>query len=334
MKLSRITHEDTQILKGVAILFLLFIHLFNKIELANSCQNYLYIGEKPLVFWITRAMTPVSMFIMLSGYGLRFSYEKGLYPFSKQIRRISKLYINYWIILLIFVSIGYLLDVERYANWESDLIKNLTGYNTTFDGPAWFLLPYSIIALFSKTLFKWMDKFGTFRMLFLSCFLYFSGNYILSRYISHNLDSYRFIGLLLATNGLCFSFLIGATIKKKKINLHRISPMGALCLLLLAFIIKASFHSAPFDPFYTVLFILLFLRIPRHKNIDKFLSVMGNHSMNMWLIHAFYNTFIFKDFIYGFKFPLLIFAVLIGCSFLSSIVIKFITKRVLAWTNL
>ena len=42
-------------LKGVAILMMLFLHLFNNPELNSICEPWIYIGDHPLVNILSRA---------------------------------------------------------------------------------------------------------------------------------------------------------------------------------------------------------------------------------------------------------------------------------------
>lgn len=70
------TKEQTNILKGIAILMMLFLHLFNGSNLTDVCEPLLFIGSTPLVHIISKACNPVGIFLMLSGYGLSYTYFK------------------------------------------------------------------------------------------------------------------------------------------------------------------------------------------------------------------------------------------------------------------
>lgn len=67
--------SETQAVKGVAILFMLFAHLFNTLQLCNLCQPLVYIKGEPLVHYMIFGMNPVDFFIFLSGYGLYISHK-------------------------------------------------------------------------------------------------------------------------------------------------------------------------------------------------------------------------------------------------------------------
>jgi hypothetical protein len=94
--------------------------------------------------------------------------------------------------------------------------------------------------------------------------------------------------------------------------------------------VKVIFRTGVFDPFYALVFIVLFINIRRGRYIDKFLMEMGDKSMVIWLIHTYFCYYLFKDFFYGFKYPILILIVTLGISYLSAIPIKFIAEKIIA----
>lgn len=66
--------DSTSALKGVAILFMMFAHLFNRIDLSHP---FLYIKGEPLFHYMFFAMNPVDFFIVLNGYGLYYTFSQG-----------------------------------------------------------------------------------------------------------------------------------------------------------------------------------------------------------------------------------------------------------------
>ena len=65
------TKEQSTIIKGIAILMMLWGHLFVDVDLVQSLLNILpQISGKPFAIWIKSIMTPVPFFLFLSGYGL------------------------------------------------------------------------------------------------------------------------------------------------------------------------------------------------------------------------------------------------------------------------
>ena len=68
--------ETSKILKGIAILMMVFLHLFNRdsqIDLYDSC---FFINGHPFAQCFARACNPVGMFLFLSGYGMFYSFKR------------------------------------------------------------------------------------------------------------------------------------------------------------------------------------------------------------------------------------------------------------------
>ena len=60
--------RETTILKGVAILFMLYLHLFNQMANVNLCTTYLSIRGVPFVHLFSRCTGPVAFYLILSVY--------------------------------------------------------------------------------------------------------------------------------------------------------------------------------------------------------------------------------------------------------------------------
>lgn len=102
-----LTKNDTMFLKGIALLLLLLHHLFCN---GNGLfSNYYGIMNGIAAF----SKVCVAIFVFLSGYGLMKSNRKilGIRNFYK--KRFMRLYMNYWLIWLLFVPIGIYFFVEH-----------------------------------------------------------------------------------------------------------------------------------------------------------------------------------------------------------------------------
>lgn len=83
-------------------------------------------------------------------------------------------------------------------------------------------------------------------------------------------------------------------------------------ILLIAFVaFRCCFEMGAFHTLYVAAFILLFVLAPRPRVLDAFLMEMGRRSTSMWFVHTYFCYYLFHDWIYGFRYPLLIFLVLI-----------------------
>ncbi|MCI6672300.1 MAG: acyltransferase [Prevotella sp.] len=180
----QISKEHSQIIKGVAILMMLWLHLFNsESRLLSAGVSDLTIGGISLAYLFSKACNPVSIFIILSGYGLRISFLSGRLSIKNITKRLCYLYCFYWVTLALFVTIGAFISPDRYPKGVSELILNITSYSSSYNGETWFLFPYFCLNLTCLFLFKLQDKIGNIATLIASGLLYGIACYIISRYI-------------------------------------------------------------------------------------------------------------------------------------------------------
>lgn len=324
--------DDTTMLKGIAILMMLFLHLFSNPDTAVYYTPLLWIGNTPFATIFARACNPVGFFLVCSGYGLAYVYHRGKLNAASQGRRLFKLYLNYWLILVIFVTIGSFLKPDRFPGSLINVMENFTGWNTNgYDHPAWFLLPYALLSLTALWIFKAMDKFGIVKSLIISFIMCFGSMVVISRYIAPNNLQHDWYSIIFTYFDLLFAFVLGACINYKfeKSNIAIVwlrNHQGMTVLLLVCwFAIHMLTGSAAFSPFFLFAFMIVFINL-RFKGIfRKILLELGRRSMPMWLTHAFYYCYFFHDFIYGFKCSIVIFLVLVIISYLTAIVIQWLS---------
>lgn len=320
--------DNTSALKGVAILFMMFAHLFNRIEFCDLCNPLLYIQGEPLIHYMIFAMNPVDFFMVLSGYGLYYTFCHGR---RNNLKRTLRLYIHYWITLIIFVSVGfYVLGSDKYPGSFLDLIYNCIGWKNSYNHETWFLLPYVLLTLSSTKIFTICDKFNPIKV-----FLCSFGTYILvrlsSRYTSSLTESYQVFKWIDSYLTLQFPFILGMLLSKcwnysasKKILSFKFNNYiltFALIILFIGIILVRYKYQSIFYPFYTVLFIMFFSLLHRASWVDIILVELGKRSTSIWLIHTYFCYYLFQDFIYGFKYPIIIFIVLMIISWICAIVI-------------
>ena len=108
-----ISKDRSILIKGIVIIMMLWGHLFGG-DHGNLCTHLIYVMNEPFAKWLSNACGPVDFFLLLSGYGLAYTYDhKGLW-ITQQLKRILKLYIHYWIVLLLFVPIACFMMPEHY----------------------------------------------------------------------------------------------------------------------------------------------------------------------------------------------------------------------------
>lgn len=340
MELSK---TDTKHLKGIAILLMVLLHLFARKDVNGLYETLFTINDVPLVYYIGLvgdACRPIYLFV--TGYAFYIIMNKSNEAvITNNIKRILKLFINYWIVFLIFVPIGFLIGREQIFSPDiTKLILNFVGLSNSYNGAWWFLQVYIIFLLLSPILIKVVAKYNLVTLFLISGAIYFVcyvqrfkniidfGDYPLS------VEVIRIL-VLLGTSQL--SFILGSLFAKEKIftklycKFHNIKFKNTFCLLGLVSII--GFHgiieSAIIAPINGISIICLYMMIDKNVILQKTLDFISDHSTNIWLTHMFFYSTIFTKVVFAPKYPLFIFIWLILLCIFSSYIIKALTKPIL-----
>lgn len=150
MEKSGFTKNDTAIVKGIAIIFMFMHHLFafpDRIKDGASYISLFSISGTNMEFLIgTFGKICVAMFLFLSGFGIyKKITDNRENTISVIFKQLNGLYINYWIIFIIFVPIGFFVGIREFKFFE--LFDNLIGYNSTYNGEWWFFQLYVLTML-------------------------------------------------------------------------------------------------------------------------------------------------------------------------------------------
>ncbi len=324
------SREDTNQMKGIALLLLLFHHLF---YIRNGLFTEFQVGETELISfiaWLCRVC--VGIFVFFSGYGLYKSQvgkSTGLKSFY--LKGFSKLYLNYWLMWVLFVPVGiFCFDrtlTEVYGTHVfPDLIINILGIQHMFGfwgyNPTWWFMTCILILYFIFPLLKVLvDKFDWILLFLLLAFS-----------LCTVIISFGFIQFYSPIEDYLFTFVFGifwaknkmfARIKENEICSPSLK-MILLFLLLIVFIWLRTFLGGNSTiltdgPITVLLAQLLF----QARSQSKVLVFLGRHSFNIFLFHTFICSFYFEKYIYWFKNPFLIWVVLIlTCCFISLLIEK------------
>ena len=335
--------ETSTILKGVAILMMLWYHLFLGTDLHELCQPLVYIHGKALVSYLANAAYPVSFFMILSGYGLTYVYRQSRLNIKSQGKRLLKLYVHYWLILIIFVTIGSFIRPDIYPNDFLHILSNITGVYCTYNGETWFLLPYTLVSLTSVWVINYFYHLNNRKKILLTTIGYFS-LFLLFRHIGNNLSGVdKGLSAILLQPVyyvmLSFYFILGIILYRllekvidfspKNYRLFTQKSMAFYALLIGFVIVKSMFKITLADGLYAFAFIWCFIHLPLPTSVNRILHELGRRSMVMWMTHTFFCVYLFPDFIYGFRYPVIIFLVLVVVCYVTSIPLMWLSKKVL-----
>lgn len=320
---------------------MLCLHLFNR-DYKELFQPLIFVGQQPLTFYISLFCDAcVPIFAFVSGYGLYYKYRSHQLNFIKDNQlRLRKLYINYWIIILIFpVILGFVLNKENFPGSLGRFFLNWMAVDPSYNGAWWFFTTYVLFVLTSAFWFKVMEKLNPY-LLFALLLL----SYLIAFY-------FRIYKTDIFTNGILkwfhrqsalyfctlFQFMLGAMALRYDWNGYisrffsktRYNNLLAGMLVIFGIVFHALVPNFIIAPFTGLLFIFSFVQFNIGKWGTAILDFLAVHATNIWLVHMFFYLIFFPKLIYAFKYPLVIFAVLVGLCLASSYIIQFIEKQIL-----
>lgn len=335
MELSK---SDIKLLKGIAILFMVLLHLFCRKDVQGLYETFPLINGVPLIYYLALfgdACVPIYCFA--SGYGL-FLTEQGTDSFfRKNLIRVFKLLLNYWIVLAVFVSIGFLLGKPEFPGGSRKFLLNFFALSSSYNGAWWFLQTYIILVLISPFLMKLTKKYNFANLLVISGTIYFVSYLQRIRHIldfSHNPALSLFVNAIVLVGTSQLPFLIGSIFAKERLysklykRFYKLKLKNTVCFagILSLVIIHSMFESMFIAPFTALAFICLFSLMDKSSRVQKLFIYFGQHSTNIWLIHMFFYLSIFPELTFAPRYPVLIFGWLIVMCLVSSYMINFIYK--------
>lgn len=316
--------DKSLVLKGVAILMMLWLHCFNiGINKAIKYED-VFIGDYPLCDIIARCSSPVSLYILLSGYGLWFTYSRNGH--IHVFKRLLKLFVLYWLTILIFIPLGSYKGVYNFD--LSEIIYYLLAYKTTFNATLWFLFPYSLLLLFSNNIFKLLRSFPKQIVLYsivIGIIAYGLSWATIHKYICFPHDSFS---ILINSIGMLPAFVIGAYMNTTEVITRFVKKYGyhqkmLLCVFLgITFLRCFTEFSFIVHLIYTICIVLFVCAINIPKRLFRCLKFAGTLSTVVWFIHAYLLWYIYGDYFFGLKYPIPIFISIVFVSFLIGWIIN------------
>lgn len=336
--------RQTNIAKGIAILLLLWHHLFfNSNNYYGKFISAIPGTNIPVECYLADfCKVCVAIFLLLSGYGLMKSYQKSICKDNSGVRLCDKnnfkfvwnhwikMMSGYWFIYIIFVPLGLLFGrnfIDIYGTNPLSYIFDFLGISylsygvfPLFNVTWWFMgmivLLYFLFSLIVK-LINWQPEI-ILVVSFLFTFIYFFdlsisywfAPFVFGMYIAHN-------EIFEKINNRCNTII-------KRFLL----PFSVF--LVMAYIRFAILpNNLYFDSIFAFSIVLFsYLIISKIPIISSILFLLGKHSANIFMFHTFIFEYYFSSFIYGFKYSLLIYFVMIIVCLAISVTLEFIKKKI------
>ncbi len=334
---------ESQAIKGIAVIFLVMYHIFVSGR-ADGYQISLFpFSVDQFERFITIFKLCVSLFALVSGYGLFLSYQKKQLSDTRWVGvRYVKTFSGFWFVFVLSLLILQALKgrfVSEYDTsnvWTCALsvvidflgLANLFG-TPTFVGTWWYMSAAFIFILITPLVCR---KQGAHLLLWLL------GSIVFIRVIFGGDASKFWLGGTTVYPFLA-AFLLGALLARGDLLLRIVNAPGrpvrfvVECVLLFA--AYRLYQFAPLKYYWELKWALIpalglafcveyVIRIP---GIRQALQFLGRHSLNIYLTHNFFRAYL-KSFVYGQKHFLLALLVLLLISLLCSIVIEALKKLI------
>lgn len=332
--------EKTKEVKGLAILFLLAYHLFENAELVNSMGVvYAPFSLQSFLMACGFGNICVSVFVFLTAYGISMTLEgQGQISAGTIYRQAAKRFFRLMgQFFLLYLSVNLLWGIKfdydgLYGMNKQGLIYMLTdatGLSQFLETPTmnmtwWYMKLAYVLIFLIPTLWLVVRKVGTPTLL-LAFLLPFAVS------MDKDVERYFFVAVfgVCAANGKWLDRILN-----KKIPCVLKWVLGAV-LLVLAILIRQNFvvyqtYVAYVDAPMVLLVVYVACEVLGSITVlRKMLSLIGKHSMNIYMVHTFFYMSLWRSFIYSFKYAGLIFAALLITSLLYSIVLEFLKEKVL-----
>ena len=300
---------------------MLFLHLFNTQTRVEECTTFVnFINGKPLVYALARvAGLCVPIYLFVSGYGLAKTAD------TATGKRILRLYKRYWYVFLAFIPLACWLRPDQYPGSAQTLLLNFLALSCSYNGEWWFVFPYVVLLILSRHIIDFTRRhtLRTNAILFVIVFLVSLLHKMLVPW-----SSITAVKLLKNTLFVLPPFYAGCICA-----LHPSLPLPrggrfTLVWIVLFCLVRMMIGASDFNVFFCLLFVFLYLQLEVYAPMRKVLVFFGRYSLYMWLTHTFYAYYLFHDEIYGLRYPLFMYVVLVAVSLATAMLLEGIWRFV------
>ena len=343
------TKTQTNVLKGVAILMMMWHHCFLSGRYQGYDISFFPLGESRVTTIAAFCKICVTVFAFISGYGLYLSYQQDGERLSTPRwmgRRLVKVLSGYWVIFVAAMVVCMAIDRSpmefyfsqgRYGGLVKVLLdffglSNLFG-TSNFCYTWWYMSAAVMFVVLAPLCFAGMKKYGDIAVMLVLV--------ALPRLVGEGFPgTEHFYSFLPA-------FCIGGMFARHKSfdafhnlrvgNHPRLSGVlkFAALVVLCGLAYKLSTHTRvntywelnyAIYPIPIILFTVEYLaKVPGLKQVLFFL---GKHSANIFMIHTFIRSTYGADLVYGQSHFITVMAVLLVSALLLSMVVELVKKAV------
>ena len=338
-----LTKNDVKMTKGVAILFMVLLHLFCQ-KGTFPYQPLVFIGENPLVYYIGLfGDCCVVMYCFCSGYAHGLINQTREKPYLSLLKRLPPFIIQFWVVCTLFAITGLIINDPAIPGSLSVYIGNIFLYRMTYNGAWWFVLTYILLCVCSLVIVRMCKKSTVISLIIFSAIYFVSYLFRFNKIsiLPDNAAASYINGILAPFGTSLLPYVLGILFHKHKVftklNIFTQSWKKPLKNLILAAIVLTAFlvHcviETLFIAIFTGMSVIVCFNLwNKGKLSSAVFSFFGTHSTNIWLTHMFFYLVLFKDLVFVAKYPVFCFALMliitVAVSFIINLVMKFITTK-------
>ena len=151
-----ITKRDSKMLKGVAILSMLMLHLFCRKE-NLPYTPLLWLGNTPLIYYFGLfGDICVAVYCFVSGYAHYLQSSKT--ELQQRWKRILRFLIPFWIIAVVFSLIGMLIGNAVVPGSMKEFLLNCLTIKNSYNGAWWYANTYILLVALQPLSKKFVER--------------------------------------------------------------------------------------------------------------------------------------------------------------------------------
>lgn len=328
-----ISKKEAGVLQGIAVLLMVFHHLFDFPDRIQVPFVNVFSFIKLEIFLSSFGRICVAMFAFLSGFGLYKKYgaslEEKKFPILQCYKGMLGQLVNfikrYWIVFAVCIPYGLIANVYTFG-W-SEFLKNLFGLSSTYNGEWWYVKQYFDLLLMFPLVFcleKWLSSLIRKNGNLFSALIVLVPLAVLFIWRERVYNFCFLLGMLSVSTGL-FDLIFE---KLKNAKWWKYLLGGGL--LGIAFVFRLKFLGPKYDYFLVTLFILGLLIVIKskffQKSVNVILAFVGKYSTYIWLTHTFFAYYFFQKFTFFPKYSILIYVWCVLLSLGMGIVLEYVLK--------
>ena len=334
MELER---KDTNMIQGLSVLAMVWLHLFDRTDYAGLFFPLIFWKGYPLSFYIAQLSDFCVMgFAFCSGYAHMKLFDNANF-YKSRLKSLLLLLCNYWLVMVTFSVVSIIAgnggsmpgSIEKF-------ILNALLLDNSYNGAWWYMSTYAVLVLISPIVLKYSKKWNSSIVLVGGFCIYFIAYLVRFKMPSGCLGV---VGAKFGPFGMTFfEYLLGVICCKTSFltKIYEIwnKPKKIIRCIIVGVVLIGMLYghtqivpSLFIAPFTGLVIIVLFHFWNKPRQVVSLFEFVGNHSTNIWLIHMFFYSYIFKNFVYIARFPVLIFLLMLCITIVCSACLKHLQKQ-------